>query len=89
MSRRGKGRSHEKTRRFGVTGVPEAHEFTFAPNVFPLDTSGTDFASQQTSERPLCALAYCGVTQGLSDTPSLPVSRLTLVTSEKIHTEAV
>lgn len=57
-SQMGNGHSYEKTRRSGVTGVPEAQEITFAARIQPLQTLGTGLVGQQTLERPLCALAY-------------------------------
>lgn len=77
-SQAGKRRGSEMTRRSGFTGVSGAHEFTFAPNISTLHTSGTGLVGQQTSERPPYALD----TKSGSDTPSLPLS---LVTSEKMH----
>lgn len=69
----GRSSGCEKTRSAGLTGAPEAHEVTFAPKIYPLRTSGTGLVGQQTSERPLCARAYCMVR--LSQT--LPLSSCT------------
>lgn len=63
----------------------DAREFTLAPNIYPLHTSGTGLVGQQTSERPLCArpLLMAG-RLGLSDPPPPRVSHPTPDTSEKI-----
>lgn len=67
-------RGYEKTRRSGVTGVPEAHEFTFASSISPLYASGTGLVGQQTSERPLYAFACCRATRTLRDSLSPIIS---------------
>lgn len=71
----GNGHSCEKTRRSGVTGVPEAQEITFAPRIHPRNTLGTGLVGQQTLERPLCALAYV---RGDLGSLTLPLSLYTV-----------